>query len=263
MLRVKDISVKISDHLLLDGFSCDFPTGQLCMILGPNGAGKTTLLRCLDGEITPSNGLIELNGRSLSKWTNLELATQRAVLPQHSNLDFPFTVQDVVLMGRTPHDTSEEQDQEIAHCVLAHCDCTHLIDRAFPTLSGGEQQRVHTARILAQVWLRVADQSRFLLLDEPVSALDLSHQYALLQLLQRLAKEQQIGIICSLHNLNLAAQFADRCILIENGRLVADGSAKVVLNKGILSQVFGIEMWVTPHPQNPSIPLIMPTLDHH
>ncbi|NKB77669.1 MAG: heme ABC transporter ATP-binding protein [Gammaproteobacteria bacterium] len=263
MFRVKNISVTFSHHTLLDDFSCDFPTGQLCMILGPNGAGKTTLLKCLDGEITPSPGVVELNGQPLSRWSNLELATQRAVLPQYSNLDFPFTVRDVVLMGRIPHDTTEDENQKIADDVLAHCDCVHLAARAFPTLSGGEQQRVHTARILAQIWNQSNDKNRFLLLDEPVSALDLSHQYSLLTLLKQLAKDQQIGIICSLHNLNLAAQFADRCLLIDNGQLIADGAPKDVFSEDILSKVFSIEMWVNPHPQNPDIPLIMPKLDEN
>ena len=131
------------------------------------------------------------------------------------------------------------------------------------------------ARVLAQVWQdpenhpdndtssqhRGADIGRFLLLDEPVSALDLSHQYGLLKLLRKLARKQRLGIICSLHNLNLAAQFADRCLILDDGKLVAEGKAKAVLTEAVVSRVFNIDMWVKPHPQNPDIPLIMPMLD--
>ena len=273
MFSISNLSVTIGTHTLLRDLSCEFPGSALCMVLGPNGAGKTTLLKCLDGGITPTRGNISFCGKTLGKWDNLEIARRRAVLPQHSNLEFPFTAKDVVLIGRAPHHTSDEDNLRIAMAALHYLDCGHLAERPFPTLSGGEQQRVHIARVLAQIWLdselqqknsQTWDQhnetTRFLLLDEPVSALDLKHQYDLLTLLRKLAREQQLGIVCSLHNLNLAAQFADRCVIIDDGKLVAEGTAKAVLTEDIVSAAFNIEMWVKPHPENPDIPLIMPKL---
>ena len=261
MYRVNDLSVGRSGLWLLDGVSCEFPVGKLCMVLGPNGAGKTTLLRCLDGGLKPSRGTVELDGRPLSQWTHQALATRRGVLPQHSNLDFPFTVWDVVLMGRSPHPTTDQENQAIVEQVLDYCDCLHLASRSFPTLSGGEQQRVHTARVLVQIWQSDNDLPRYLILDEPVSALDLSHQYALFHLLKGWIEKFPLGIICSLHNLNLAAQFADRCLLLDQGKLITSGTAQQVLTEPTLSRIFDLDMQVSPHPQNPNIPLIMPKLE--
>ena len=262
MYEVDQLTVQIGSHVLLHGLTTAFPAGELCMVAGPNGAGKTTLLKCLDGEITCAQGNVNFNHKSVQQWSKKQLATMRAVLPQTSTLDFPFTLRDVVLMGRLPHETGEQDNNEIIDEVTTLCDCVHILDRAFPTLSGGEQQRAHTARVLAQVWRPHPYHDRFLLLDEPVSALDLSHQYALLKLLKSLAKKQNIGIICTLHNLNLAAQFADRCVILDQGRLVADGSPSEVFTEVTLSNVFDLDIWIKPHPEDASIPLIVPKLAH-
>lgn len=261
MYQLCQLSVDIGRSRLVHNLSLDIPAGELCMVVGPNGAGKTTLLRALAGDIAPSAGAIHLGGKSLDQWSHHELALSRAVLPQYSSLDFPFTVMDVVLMGRMPHPANPRADEEIARDVLAHCDVAHLADRAFPTLSGGEQQRVQTARVLAQVWHSDGATARFLLLDEPVSALDLSHQYRLLGLLRQLARESRLGVICTLHNLNLAAQFADRCLILDRGRLVADGMPAEVFTLETLSNVFDLDIWIQQHPENPDIPLIVPRLN--
>lgn len=260
MFTLENVSVEIQGNKLLQHFNLGFQSGELCMVVGPNGAGKTTLLRCLDGEISPSVGELQFHGKPLGQWKVRELARSRAVLPQYSNLDFPFSVRDVVLMGRLPHDTTHQENLDIAEQAMHRCDCLHLAERAFPTLSGGEQQRTHTARVLAQIWRNQPDERRFLLLDEPVSALDLSHQYALLELLKSLTRVQGIGVICTLHNLNLAAQFADRCLIIDRGRLVADGIPSEVFTEETLSNVFDLEIWLQEHPQDPAIPLIVPKL---
>ena len=261
MIRVEEVSIKLGGHTLIEGLNFEFHVGEFCMILGPNGAGKTTLLRCLDGGLHVSHGQIEFEGRLLDQWSNHELAIRRGVLPQHSNLEFPFTAWDVVLMGRSPHATDEQTDHQIVRQALEYCHCQHLAKRAFPTLSGGEQQRVQMARVLAQVLGGNALGHRWLILDEPVSALDLSHQYFLFRVLRKLVRTGPIGIICSLHNLNLAAQFADRCLLLDHGQLVANGAPGAVLNETLLSRVFEIEMLVSPHPQDSDIPLIMPRID--
>ncbi len=268
MLRANGISVRIGAHQLLDNFSAAFAPGELAMVVGPNGAGKTTLLRCLDGELTPSSGSVELSHRPISQWPRMELARRRAVLPQQSTLDFPFSVNDVVLMGRMPHPTTEAHNRVIAAEVLTWCDCTQLGERAYTSLSGGEQQRVQTARVLAQIYHspKSLDESsapssaRFLLLDEPASALDLSHQYALLRLLKRLSARDKIGIVCTLHNLNLVAQFADRAVVIDRGMLVADGAPIQVFTEETLSHVFNLDVAVRRHPDDDSIPLLVPRL---
>ncbi len=261
MFVLNQVCVDMGKTRLLHDLSLDLPATRLCMVVGPNGAGKTTLLRTLGGDITPSEGTVQFDDRTLAEWPIRSLALARGVLPQHSSLDFPFSVLDVVLMGRLPHATDEHTDREIAHEMLRLCDCHHLAERAFPTLSGGEQQRVQTARVLAQIWNGTGPRERFLLLDEPVSALDLSHQYRLLRLLRQLTREEGLGAICTLHNLNLAAQFADRCLILDNGRLIADGHPSEVFTVETLSNVFDLDIWIREHPQDPEIPLIIPRLE--
>jgi iron complex transport system ATP-binding protein len=163
-------------------------------------------------------------------------------------------------MGRMPHITGDDENREITEQVMEVCDCIHLRERAFTYLSGGEQQRVQIARALAQVWKDEDNLNRFLLLDEPISALDLSHQYSILKIFTGLAHDRGIGIICIVHNLNLATQFADRCIILDQGRLVADGPPAGVFTEETLSNVFDLDIWIMPHPENPDIPLIIPKL---
>ena len=260
MLRASGVSVRIGPHRLLDNLTVEFAPGELVMVIGPNGAGKTTLLRCLDGELSPTEGSVELGGRPVGQWPRIELARKRAVLPQQSALDFPFSVTDVVLMGRMPHPTSEAENRIIAAEVLEWCDCAQLGERAYTSLSGGEQQRVQTARVLAQMRGPAASKARFLLLDEPASALDLSHQYALLRLLKRLSARDGMGVVCTLHNLNLVAQFADRAIVIDRGMLVADGAPMDVFTEETLRHVFNLEVAVRRHPDDDSVPLLIPRL---
>jgi iron complex transport system ATP-binding protein len=260
MYSLNNIRVDIGDQTILHPLSLDLDEGQLCMIVGPNGAGKTTLLRALTGELLPASGSIEFNRRPLNSWPRKPLARTRAVLPQSSILEFPFTVYDVVEMGRMPHITGDDENREITEQVMEVCDCIHLRERAFTYLSGGEQQRVQIARALAQVWKDEDNLNRFLLLDEPISALDLSHQYSILKTFTGLAHDRGIGIICIVHNLNLATQFADRCIILDQGRLVADGPPAGVFTEETLSNVFDLDIWIMPHPENPDIPLIIPKL---
>ncbi|MDD9875763.1 MAG: heme ABC transporter ATP-binding protein [Gammaproteobacteria bacterium] len=260
MLKISNLSVRAGGKVLLDDLTLAFAAGELVMVVGPNGAGKTTLLRCLDGELTPAHGQVELAGRALRDWPRRELARVRAVLPQQSTLDFPFSVRDVVLMGRIPHSSGDAEDRAIATQALQMCDCAGLEERAYPSLSGGEQQRVQTARVLAQMWGPGSATGRFLLLDEPASALDLSHQYALLNLLKNLTRTDRIGVICTLHNLNLVAQFADRAVVIDRGILVADGAPFDVFTEETIGHVFDLDVAIHPHPDDAKVPLLIPRL---
>ncbi len=269
MLTARGLSVRIGARELLGDVNAQFAPGEVVMVVGPNGAGKTTLLRCLNGELAPTHGYIELTRRPLQHWPRNELARARAVLPQRSTLDFPFSVTDVVLMGRMPHRSSDAHNRAVAAQVLELCDCAQLAERAYTNLSGGEQQRVQAARVLAQIWDNPATaaaaapapaKERYLLLDEPVSALDLSHRHTLLEVLKRLAAEEKIGIICALHDLNLVTQFADRVLVLKNGVLVADGAPAAVFTEAAIREVFDLAVSIRPHPDNPAVPLLIPRL---
>ena len=262
MLSANGVYVTVGPHVLLDNFTAEFAAGELVIVVGPNGAGKTTLLRCLDGELTPTHGGVEFARRPIGEWRRNDLARKRAVLPQQSTLDFPFSVTDVVLMGRMPHPTPDRENRAIAALMLEWCDCAGLGERAYTSLSGGEQQRVQIARVLAQIRDPRESTGRFLLLDEPVSALDLSHQYALLRLLKRLSVEDKIGIVCTLHSLNLVAQFADRVIVMDRGVLVTAGAPGAVFTEELVRRVFRLEVSIRQHPEDDSIPLLIPRLSH-
>lgn len=254
MLEAQDISVERGRRALVRDVSLVLEPGQSVAIVGPNGAGKTTLLRALSGEIAPTAGKVLLHGRELARWSKEELARARAVLPQSSSLDFPFTVGEVVLMGRMPHGRSARRDMEIAQAALELVGAAQLADRLYTTLSGGERQRVQLARVLAQIW--EGDEPRYLLLDEPTASLDLAHQQATMRTARRFAR-RGVGVVAVLHDLNLAAQHADRIVVLSDGRVVAAGPARDALTPDIIRGVFGIEACMITHPRFRS-PLIAP-----
>jgi len=227
---------------LLDDVSLAVGRGEVVALLGPNGAGKSTLLRALCGELSPAAGDVHLEGRSLSGWSPRERAARLGVLPQASRLVFPFTAEQVALLGRTPHVARREsaRDREIAGLALRRAGVGALARRDYLRLSGGEQQCVQLARVLAQVWDAPAQGSRYLLLDEPTASLDLRLQHALLGLTRQLAG-QGFGLLVSLHDLNLAAQYADRIALLCGGRLLADGAPPQVLSAERIRRVWGVE----------------------
>ena len=260
MISISKLSVTVNSHRLLDNISLDFQPGQFTIIVGPNGAGKTTLLKCIDGGIATTSGEIVIDGKPLVGWNNISLARKRAVLPQHSSLDFPFTVEDVVLMGRIPHSSNDATNRRVTRQCLEKCDCKDLLHRNYTSLSGGEQQRVQTARVFSQIWSEDQDVNRYLLLDEPVSALDLNHQYALMRNLKSYAETENTGIVCTLHNLNLAAQFAARTVVLDQGLIVADGLPSEVFTEETLSNVFNLDVTVSSHPEDSNVPLIIPKL---
>jgi iron complex transport system ATP-binding protein len=248
-LEARRVGVTIRANRLLDAVSLTVAPGELVAIVGPNGAGKSTLLRALSGELASSDGDVWLCNRPLRAWPLREQARMRAVLPQQSTLTFAFTVREVVLLGRAPHSQGIDgpHDQAIAAAALAAVDADHLAERWYTTLSGGERQRVQLARVLAQIWEPLADRPRFLLLDEPTSSLDIAHQHATLAIAQRWAR-QGVGVLAVLHDLNLAAQYADRLAVLRAGRKVADGSPNDVLTPALIADVFGMPVQVLRHP---------------
>jgi iron complex transport system ATP-binding protein len=238
---------------LLDDVSLAVPAGRLCALVGPNGAGKSTLIHVLAGDRRPTAGSVIALGRPLASWSPAEIAKVRAVLPQESTLSFPFTALEVVVLGRSPHIrlAETELDLAIARGALRLVAASHLEDRAYPTLSGGERQRVQLARAVAQVSGLGDRAPRILLLDEPTSSLDPAHQHGTLQLARSLAREGAT-VLAVLHDLNLAAQYADTIAVLEAGRIRASGPPAEVLEEGLLGQVFGVPMRVTRAPWDPA-----------
>jgi iron complex transport system ATP-binding protein len=250
MLDVRNITIRIDGATLLREVSASVRPGAVTVVVGPNGAGKSTLLRAASGEYTPAEGTVELEGTPLHHWRARDVAQRRAVLPQQSSLSFPFAVLDVVLMGRMPHagGSAEPRDGQIAWAALEAVQVTHLAERLYPTLSGGEQQRVHMARAMAQIWEPPPGEGdRYLLLDEPTASLDLAHQHRLLELARGLAQEGT-GVLIVLHDLNLAAQYADEVVLLHQGTVRAAGPPEHVLTPALIEATFEIPVVVTQHP---------------
>lgn len=261
LIEARHIHVAVNAKTLLEDVSLAVSAGEVLAVVGPNGAGKSTLRKVLCGDLQPSSGEVLMNGRPLVEWSLTRRAQVRAVLPQDSSLNFPFSVLEVVLMGRAPHLKGAEalHDYEIARSALDAVEAGHLEERIYPTLSGGERQRVHLARVLAQVWEPPADGVRYLLLDEPTSNLDLAHQHSTLKAMRRFAREGVAGMVI-LHDLNLASQYADRIMMLKEGRVAALGSPADVLTPDIIREIFAVPVIVTKHPQL-DCPLIIPAPD--
>lgn len=246
MLRAENLAVQRGPRTVLAGIDLELQAGQVLGVLGPNGAGKSTLLGALCGELHPAQGQVYLDQRRLSDWPGGERAQRLAVLPQSSTLSFAFPVEDVVAMGRLPHASGRVRDAQIIREALLAADAVHLTGRSYLALSGGERQRVHLARVLAQLWPGGAGQ--VLLLDEPTSMLDPLHQHTTLQAVRTFA-EQGASVLVILHDLNLAARYCDRLLLLDRGRPHALGSPEEVLRAEPLHAVFGLQVLVQRHPE--------------
>ena len=276
MLQAHGIAVQRGERQILSDIDLSLPAGQVIGVLGANGAGKSTLLAALAGELSPSAGRITLNGRPLSAWPAAELASCRAVLPQSPSLQFDLPVATVIGMGAYPHarhsrigahptnrhDTAQAamaEDQRILQRVLALADVQDLYERRYRRLSGGEQQRVHLARVLYQLLLarQGYNEYRVLMLDEPTASLDPRHQLHLLSAVHTLVHEENVAALVIVHDLNLAAGCCDRLLLLGQGRVAACGTPAQVLTPDTLRQVYGVEATVLPHPNQPGRPLVV------
>jgi iron complex transport system ATP-binding protein len=253
------VSVRIGAATLLADVSLDVRAGELVAVAGPNGAGKSTLIAALAGDRRVSAGVVRLEGRPLGDWPRAELARSRAVMGSGRDVAFDYTVEEVALLGRLPIHGGDPgtTDREIVRWLLGAVDCLGLADRPFATLSSGERQRVGLARAIAQVvdgppgaGTATDAASRYLLLDEPTSSLDPAHQHVAMRLLCEQTRAGR-GVLAVLHDLNLAAAYADRLVLLASGRVVAAGPVPDVLRSEILEASFGIPMLVVPHPHLP------------
>jgi iron complex transport system ATP-binding protein len=252
MLSLDNISVVKRGKHLIDNVSVQLSPGTLTVLMGENGAGKSTLLKALSGEHTPHAGAAALDGTPLSLWKPQLLGRRMAVLAQESPLGFLFSAREVVLMGRSPHchGYPNAHDHAITDAALAALDVAHLANRLFPTLSGGERGRVHLARVLAQVWESQPNAARVLLLDEPVAALDIAHQHLALKVARDFAHRENAIVVAVLHDLNLAARYADKVVLMKAGRLYAAGAVDETLIEPILSPCFSTQVRRIAHPES-------------
>ena len=246
-IKINSASARISETISLNDISFNVGSGSVSVIVGPNGAGKTSLLRAICNDLRLQGGEIHLNGKSIKEWTPQERATFLGVLPQQSTLEFPFSVNEVVAMGRIPHSTSNAHNQSIVEEALALVDCSHLALRSFPSLSGGEKQRVQLARVAAQIWEAVDTGPRCLILDEPTVSLDLAHQELVAQMFNFFA-EKGVAILVVLHDLNLAAKCASQILVLDKGGMVAKGTPEDVITQSMLADVFHISAKVISHP---------------
>lgn len=241
-LRAQGASFSIAGVPLLQPVSLDLQAGQLTALLGPNGAGKSTLLSLLCGQRKPSSGQVRMNGHDLADYRPDALARVRALLAQDSSIAFDYTVREVVELGRFPHRLQPSRDEDgIIDAAMRATDVLHLKDRVANSLSGGERARAQLARVLAQIWEPLADGApRWLLMDEPTAALDLSHQHQVLRLARDWAIGQGVGVVAVLHDLNLALRYADEAVLLERGQIFAHGAPRAVLTEDAVHTVWQV-----------------------
>ncbi|MBA4156195.1 MAG: ABC transporter ATP-binding protein [Gemmatimonadetes bacterium] len=246
-----------AEHPAVDGVSLRVREGACTAVLGPNGSGKSTLLRLLLGTLRPDAGEVRFRGRVVRAWPRRQIARLVGVVPQGEEEVFPMSVREMVSMGRYPHLGAWRQESEADRRAISHalqrCDVVPFRDRLVSTLSGGERQRVRVARALAQ-------EPEALALDEPTTALDIRHEMAIFELLRDFGRGG-VTVLIVTHNLNLAARYADRLILMDAGRVVADGTPADVLTRQRVEQVYGWPVRIVPHPgpgPDAGVPQVVP-----
>jgi iron complex transport system ATP-binding protein len=250
MLAAENISVAFGRRQVLHGVDLAVAPGAITAVIGPNGSGKTTLVKAISGEVAHS-GSVTLNGADVKSLKPWQVATRRAVLPQATTLSFPFTVREVVALGLVAGGVGSGADRP--EQALARVDLDGFAGRFYQDLSGGEQQRVQMARVLCQLWEPVADGApRYLLLDEPISSLDIRHQLVIMDIARDFARAGG-GVLAILHDLNLAAMYADAVLVMREGRTHAFGPPAAVLADDLLLAVFGCALRVNSPPATPFV----------
>ena len=255
MIEVSEVHFGVKSRSLVRNINFRARTGEFWAIVGANGAGKSTLLKLLSKEHLPTSGSISLHGKDLKQYKLRELAQCRAVLAQQNSISLAFTVHEIVLMGRYPFYDSKPGSRDLAivdHC-LQKVGIFDFKNRLFPTLSGGEQQRVQLARTLAQIW-EVKDG--FILLDEPTTGMDLLHQYETFQLAREMTRKGY-GVIAVVHDLNLALQYADQVLMMKSGNVFSIGTPEAVLTENNIKAAFGLSVRII-QPESAHFPIIVP-----
>lgn len=244
-LAVDRVSAGYGSDVVIHDVSLNLEPGRLVAIIGPNGSGKSTLLRTMSRVLPPAAGRVTLDGEDIYRMPPGRVARVMAVVRQEASGEFPFRVEEMVMLGRLPHlgrfRAEGDPDRRAAGRAMQLTDTLHLRDRSFTALSGGEKQRVVIARALAQ-------EPRILLLDEPTNHLDISYQVEILELVRDLARDEHLAVAMVLHDLNLASLYADTMLLLHRGRVLAFGSPGEVITPGAVSEAYGARVLVTPHP---------------
>ncbi len=245
LLRVDNVSFRYGEQWVLRGIDFEVAKGDFLGIIGPNGSGKTTLLRVIDGILAPQEGTVLLEGTEIGKLRRDALARAVAVVPQYSALAFPFSVEEVVLMGRAPHlgrwRFEGDEDNRIARKAMEMTDTLGLAARDMESLSGGERQRVLIARALAQ-------EPRLMLLDEPTAFLDIRHQVDFFDRIRLLNRDRGLTVVAVTHDINLAAHYCDRIILLKDGRIGAAGPVDAVITEENIRKAYETRVMVDRHP---------------
>ncbi|MBX2956215.1 MAG: heme ABC transporter ATP-binding protein [Cyclobacteriaceae bacterium] len=254
-LQATNVTYSIRHKQIVRDCSLEVQPGVFTAVVGPNGAGKTSLLKILANEVTNYRGQVQLNGMPVYKLKHRELSKLRAVLPQHTTVNFPFTIEQVIQIGRYAHLTTKNENERIITEVMERTSLTSFKGRMYQTLSGGEQQRVQMARVMAQIWDK-AVSPKYLLLDEPTSSLDLSQQHALLELAKNLCS-RNIGVLAILHDLNLAAQYGDEVLFLKGGITTAQGTVLDVMTRDVIEETFSHPVKVN-YDEDTNRPVIYP-----
>ena len=254
VLTAAAVSVQLGGADILRQVSIEVRAGRVLALVGPNGAGKSTLLAVLSGDLTPDTGGVEIDGATPGEWTTRELAFRRGVLMQRVDVTFPFTVTDIVRMGRAPWaaTAAEDWDDEVVATAMSEADVLHFAPRVFNSLSGGERARAAMARVLAQ-------EPVLLLLDEPTAALDIRHQEQVMSLARERAARGD-AVVVVMHDLALAAAYADEIAVMSCGQIAAVGLPEQVLTPDLLSQVWEYPIEVLRHPRTGAV-VVLPERD--
>lgn len=241
MLEAKDVSFSVGNKWLIQNVSYRFEPGKCYMLCGPNGAGKSTLIKMLSLDLVPTKGEIWYNGQQTNAKKKEQYATCRAVLSQNIDIGFPLNVEEMVMMGRYPHFDVRPTKKDFAICeeVMETVGVTEFRKRNYLTLSGGEKQRVQFARVMVQIWEPPAQGCRFLLLDEPISALDLKYQFDFLQQVKKIINDKTV-VVAILHDLNLAINYGDEVLLLNKSKLFDSGKPGQVLSPQNIKTVFQV-----------------------
>ncbi|HWW49066.1 MAG TPA: heme ABC transporter ATP-binding protein [Xanthobacteraceae bacterium] len=254
VLEARSLALDINGSLLVNGIDLCIQAGEMIAIVGPNGAGKSTLLRLLSGDLKPTRGSIVLKKRALASYSPRELANHRATLSQNVSVAFPFTVEEIVQMGAG--DIGAAAARPLVEAALREVAVAHLRHRKLPTLSGGEQQRAHFARVLVQLARGEAMHGAgLLLLDEPTSSLDLRHQIELVEIAGRRARNGT-AVVAVLHDLNLAVRFASRIVVVRSGAVAADDTPVRTITDALLRDVFEVDAKIQHH--SDGSPVLLP-----
>jgi iron complex transport system ATP-binding protein len=244
-IEIQNLSFSYKKNQVLTKLSFSVTEGDFFIIIGPNGSGKTTLMKAVSGILKPQDGQVKILNFPLADYSRKELAKTIALVPQLVSVDFPFTVAELVLMGRSPHlnilGLEQEKDVKIASRAMSFTEVEHLAHRKLDQLSGGECQRVFIARAICQ-------EPKIILLDEPTASLDLAHQMKVMDLMERLKDEWGMTIIMVSHDVNLAAMYSDRLLLLKNGTMAGLGEPEEILTLDILKKTYDCRLLVDQSP---------------